>query len=381
MSKGLFRIAVLTVVAAIGFAAGRFSAVREEREVTRATVLEALAEPSLEVRLVRLAELVRQFDATSASEAGRALSEVISSTDNNDLRLILAAWARHDPRAAFDSVLAWPLESKRIVGAGVVAYEWSRREGGLEVREYVREIRQPGVADAALRGLVQGWAQSRDLAGLTDFIANEPRIDSREAWSESLVNSLLATGGIEAVTSWADSVARDSKNRFKQTAFKKALRQVSNRDPKAAALWYEKQASEPYTRRALAVIAGEWAEHDPKAALEWLLRQPDGRERRVALQRWMTRFTTTDYRAALEWMEGADLSDSLAILPAIFVGASLPDHPVEASRWVDRIPDEATRAVAAKEVELAWRRIDTAGAERWIAERGLISGAAEKASP
>jgi len=267
--------------------------------------------------------------------------------------------------------MTWPLESKRAVGAAVVAYEWSRQGRSFEARDYIQAIDQTSVRDAAIRGLVQGWAQSDDLPGLTALVLQEKQAITRDQLTEILVNSLLASGGVEAVMKWADSVPEDADGRYKRTAYRKALRQVSNRDPEAAARWSAAQGDAPHARRSIPVIAGEWAEHDPSAALAWLLAQPEGREREVGLQRWISRWTSKDYRAAIEWMNGADLTGPLAGMPIRFIGALLPDHPAEAAVWVDRIEDEKLRAYAVREVALHWRVRDPMAAEKWIVEQGL----------
>jgi len=377
----------ILVAAGLGFLAGRATepstagrpaVAAAEME---AAVAEALATPALGDRLVRLAALTDRMDASNAAGAGAALARAVSSADNNDLRLVLATWAGLDPRAAFDSVLAWPLESKRIVGAGIVAYEWSRTGGALETREYIKGIPQLPVRSAGLRGLVQGWAQSSDLDGLTAFVANESRAGHRDQLAEILVNSLLATGGVEAVERWADAVAPDEQNDFKRTAYKKALRQVANRDPVAGARWYAAQKDEPWAVRSLPVIAGEWAEKDPAEALEWLLGQPEGRERQVALQRWITRFATNDPEAAMAWMEQAEATGPLAEMPERLVGALLPDHPAEAATFVARIGDESIRRQAVHEVVRVWRQTDPEAAMRWLGESGWPGETVDAAAP
>lgn len=361
MSRRIGTILGLMIAAGIGFAVGRAapgpSGGRLSADEMKSQLAQTLETPSLNARLSRLVDLTRRFDAENVAGAGAALAERVSSADNDDIRLILAAWSELDPRAAFESVMTWPLESKRVVGAGVVAYEWSLRGGALEVREFVRGMHQYAPRSAAMRGLVQGWSQSGDLDGLTDYVANEAQIGVREQLTEILVNSLLVSGGVEAVIRWADSVPADAKNGYKHTAFKKALRQVANRDPEAGARWYAGQSAQDWARRSIPVIAGEWAEHDPPAALAWLLQQPEGMERDVGLNRWITRFTITDHPGALDWMEKADLTGPLASLPARFVGALLPDHPADAERWAGRIEDPDLRARALREVERARRML------------------------
>lgn len=376
MSKRtLLTVSCLLVVSVVAFVAGRWASEivrpRLDAAAMEVEVDRLLAVPSMHDRMLGLAGLVDRLDESNAEGMGLALARNVSSTDNNDLRLLLSAWSALDARAAFDSVMTWPLESKRAVGAGVVAYEWGRQGRSIEVRDYIQAIDQPTVRDSAIRGLVQGWAQSGDLQGLTALVMQEKLVGTRDHLTEILVNSLLARGGVEAVMKWADSVPEDADGRYKRTAYRKALRQVSNRDPEAAARWSAAQGDAPHARRSIPVIAGEWAEHDPSAALAWLLSQPDGREREVGLQRWISRFASKDYRAAIEWMNGADLTGPLAGMPIRFVGALLPDHPAEASVWVERVEDETLRARAAREVALHWRVRDPVAAEKWMVEQGL----------
>ena len=334
-------------------------------------IKDALKLPSIHGRILQLAKLGDGLDRNNAEGLGRALEKVVSSTDNIELRWMMSRWAEIDPTAAFDSVMRWKLESKRMVGLAAVANEWARSGGALEGRAYIESLDQIRVQGIAVRALVTGWAQSDDLEGLTNYIVANDKIAAREKLTELLVNSLLSSSDIEGVMAWVDSIPADSEGHYKKTAYKKALRQVANRDPRAAAKWYESQKDTDYVRRSPSVIGGEWAEHDPLEGLAWILAQPEGLERQVALQRWTARWASYD-RAGMEtWMETADFAqDDLREIPGIYVSTLLPGFPQKAAPWVEKIADENARMAAVQNIGRMWIRIDPEATSEFLAKHG-----------
>ena len=373
--RSLLAILIVSVSLACG-SDGRESQSAEARHLSAADMEEAIEAasklPSIHERILRFAEVMDRLDPENAEGLGRALEKVMSSMNNIELQWLMSRWAEIDPVAAFDSAMRWKLESKRMVGVTAVAYEWARSGHAVEGRNYVESLEQIRVKGPAVRGLVSGWAKSDDLAGLTDFVLGNSKIGAREKLTELLVNSILSTQGIEGVMSWVDSVPIDAPGHYKRTAYKKALRQIANRDPRAAAAWYESQKDTDYARRSPSVIGGEWAEHDPEEALAWILSQPEGRERRVALQRWTARWASYDRAGLEEWMENADFTrKEIAEIPSHYITSLLPGLPQMAAPWVEKIPDEALRMEAAKKVARMWIRFDPKATEEFLARHGV----------
>ncbi|MFP6654406.1 MAG: hypothetical protein VCB25_02185 [Myxococcota bacterium] len=337
----------------------------------RAAILSALAIPSTYDRISRLAKLGKALDVDNAEGMGSAIEEVVSSTAAIEIELLMGRWAEISPEAAFHSVMRWKLESKRKIGMNVVAYEWARLGSGVEGRTFIESLGQDRVKGFAVRGLVRGWAQSDDLSGLTDFVISSDKIGAREKLTEILVNSLIATNGIDAVMAWVDSVEMDAGNGYKRTAYKRSLRQVANRNPRMAADWYESQKDEGYTRRSVLVIGGEWVEHDPEEGLAWILEQPDDLSRRIALQRWVSRWASYDSAGIEKWMKSTDFGqEGLADLPENYVATFLPAFAEQAAPWVDYIPDEDARRAVVQAVAKAWNVMDFTGRSAFLAKHG-----------
>ena len=71
----------------------------------------------------------------------------------------------------------------------------------------------------------------------------------------SMMKAILLEHDLDGIIRWSDAVPVDAPGKFKKTAFRKALRQVSNRDPVRAAAWYEQQEDQAYATVMIAVVA------------------------------------------------------------------------------------------------------------------------------
>jgi hypothetical protein len=337
----------------------------------RAELAAALGEPETLARTAALVRLLGQLGEENAAGAAAAVDEHLTVIGDADLRLFLHAWAAFDPQAALDHVLAWPLQSKRELGAGQVIYYWAWHRGAVEATLQVDSLPEPSVRRLARAELVKGWARSGDYAGVTDYASRLSRGDLRERYAADIVSAIVANDGSDGVIRWADGVPEDANDNFKRTVFRKALRHVSVRDPEKAAAWYEQQAERPYTDLGMSVVASEWVEHDPEAAFAWLLSKPPGRERDLALSFAMRRWLGLDGQAAAAWMREnqGDAELGAAIEPfVLWLGRS---DPAEAVQWAEQIPQETQRARALQIAGMRWRARDPMAFRKWLAQAEL----------
>jgi hypothetical protein len=364
------------VLLGLGFALGRLSgdpsdADRPGREALGVSEMDAAIRAALQTKgtlphVSRLARVLENLDPTNMEGAARVFDEMITSVDQQDIRLFLGAWAALDPEAAFDGAMGWSLPSMRRLGAGIVMREWAENGNALEAMQHLNDLGEWKTRDPAFAELVNGWVSSGDIEGVTDFVSTLPDSDGRDVLLASMTKAILLEHGLDGIIRWADAVPVDAPGKFKKTAFRKALRQLSNRDPVRAAAWYEQQENEEYATVMMAVVAAEWVEQDPEAAIAWVLARPHEAQRGQAMERLMNRWVNIDRNAATTWMQQADLdSESSRMLEPFIRGLAATD-PVEASEWVSRIRDPQRRERVIMIVAAAWQKLDRASAEAWI---------------
>jgi len=242
--------------------------------------------------------------------------------------------------------------------------EWER----IEDEELQKRLREP---------LVNGWATSRDLAGVTEYAATieEPRRRNK------LVRRLAAEtsrDGPDAVIAWAESVPMDAPNDLKQEVLIHALGAVARVDPERAAPWYMRHINQPYSELALRKLASRWARyHDPAALVAWIETLPFEEayeHERISGIRSAFRVWSADAPGAVEaWLESAAPSPSRDMAIKEFVRATIEESPSSALRWAGAIEDEVERRITTFKYARKWYKRDAEAAESWLAEADIPS--------
>jgi hypothetical protein len=337
----------------------------------RAELAAALGEPETLARTAALVRLLEQLGEENAAGAAAAVDERLTVIENADLQLFLHAWAAFDPQAALDHALAWPLQTKREFGAAQVIYYWAWHRGAVEARLQVDSLAEPSVRKLAREELVKGWVRSGDYEGVTEYTTLLAHGDLRDRYTAAIVAGIVANDGSDGAMAWADGIPVDANDDFKRTAFRKALRHVSVRDPVEAAAWYEQNAEQPYAELGMSVVASEWVERDPEAAFAWLSSRPAGTERDLAAHFAVRRWLAIDAQAAEAWIREGRLDAELAAAMEPFVLWLAKSDPAEAVQWVERIPQEGQRARALRIAATRWRAQDPQAFQAWLAEAEL----------
>jgi hypothetical protein len=374
-SRSIILLTLASLV--VGFGLGRIGG--GESQVVHGDVLAVLDAPrmraavgdALEIahvypRMVELVRLMQGLDESNVQGAASAFAERIGSVEEDDIRLFVGTWAGFDPRSAFDAVLDWKLPSRRRVGVGAVVRAWALTGNPAATLEYLRDVAEWRTRDGAYVDLVAGWVGSGDVDGATEFVSRYPDSNARDILTEALVKALLAREGPDELMQWADAVPLDAERKFKKTAFRKALRQASSRDPVRASVWFESHRGEDYALRMLAVVAAEWVEVDPDAAIAWVLAQSPGPAPQGALERLMNRWVKIDPNAATAFMRDSEPHESTSPMLFPFIIGIAATDPAEASRWIERVSEEREREQAIVLVAVAWRRQNAPEAQAWV---------------
>jgi hypothetical protein len=336
-----------------------------------AEVSAALREPETLARTARLVPLLQQLTPENVSGAAAAFEARLSVVEDADLRLFLHAWAAFDPQAALDRTQAWSMEARRQFGAGAVAYYWAWHGGGGDVRFNVDSISESSVRRAARSKLVEGWARSGDYEGITDYVAELDNSDLRDRFVAIIVAAIIANDDVDGVVRWVEALPDDAHDKFKRTAFRKALRHVTARDPEVAARWYERHADAFYSDLGMPIVATEWVEQDAAAALEWLRMRPHAGQRDMAIQMALRRWLALDAASAEAWMRSGAWEGGLEPSIEPFSIWLAKTDPAEAIEWAERIADPAQRQRAFLIAGKRLRRRDPEAFEAWFASAEL----------
>jgi len=344
---------------------------RPDASAMRAGIEAALAEPETLARTAALVTLLQRLDEENVAGAAAAYDARLSVVEDEDLRLLLHAWAALDPRAALDHTQAWTMLAKRELGAGQVIHYWAWHGGADDALFYAESLAEPSVRRVALRELVSGWSRSGDVEGITAFVSGLNHGDLRDRYTAILVEGIVAREGVDAAMAWAESLPDDAHEKFKRTAFRKTLRHVTARDPERAARWYQAHAGQPYSDLGMPVVATEWVEQEPEAAFAWLAAQAPDPQRDMAVRFAMKRWLELDPAAAGAWMRSGAWDPLLSPALEPFAIWLLRSDPAEAVVFSERIPDEAKRARMLTLAGSRWRRQDEAAFEAWLADAEL----------
>jgi len=334
-------------------------------------VATALRDPETVARTVALVRLLEQLEPGNVAGAAAAVDERLTVIEESDLQLFLHAWAAFDTQAALDHALAWPLKTKREFGAGKVIYYWAWRDGASDAKFNLDSLVESDVRKSARSELVKGWTRSGDYEGVTAYVSELPHGDLRDRYSAIVVAAIVANEGSDGAMAWADGVPEDANDNFKRTAFLKALRHVSARDPEQGAAWYEQQADQPYSNLGMSVVATEWIERDPESTFAWLGSQPVGGQRDLAMRFAMRRWLATDPDSAGVWMRSGDRSGEFAPTLDTYALWLAQHDPAEAVQWGARVPDETQSAKVLIAAGRRWRARDPEAFQAWLADAEL----------
>jgi hypothetical protein len=217
--------------------------------------------------------------------------------------------------------MEWRSIHKRGLGVYATTYAWALDGGALEARSYVESIVSEETRNAGMTGLLQGWARSGDIEGITHYLMNlpdDPKQTRNDVLTTYLTSALLAHGGPDRLIEWLDGVPDDAPNAFKRAAFRSTLLQLASEDPAPAIAIYEAHANEEYASDSMWLISVAWQKLDPEAAFGWLLDQPASSDRASAVTRAMQRWYSRDKRSAVRWVLQTDLGEEPELRKRLF---------------------------------------------------------------
>ena len=356
---------------AAGVAVGRLAVGRTaspcDEVATLASFERGLVDPDWITRTWRISGYLQGLAPENLDEALAALERERRLLDQDELRLFMQAWARFDPRGAFEHTLAWsgPARAKGA-GAAIYAFAFHDPQGALQA---LGAVKDPALVKRLERRLVAGWARGPHRLDLNAHLASLPDDEQREAWVGGLAFEVAKQGG-DALVAWAESVP-DVVPSYKASVFRKAAGVLASLDAPRAARWVGEHREHEYARGAVRVVAARWAETDPEAAFAWLRALAPGPERDAAVADAFAEWLERAPAAATQWLSQQPPSADLDPAVRVVVRRIYPQAPTDALHWSQRIANPELRAQVQTGVGRAWMRRDARAARAWLAESEL----------
>jgi len=299
-----------------------------------------------------------------------------------EVRLVMVAWARFDPRGAWE----WANEGElnwRPTLTDQAIYAWAYHDGPA-ARRVVEEIEEPTRRVRLRASMIDGWLRSTDKDGVSDYIANFDDVRRRGRLIFLLVGEVMMERGRDGAMRWVEAVPEDAPNGFKAAVFQNLVKLIAADDPRFAADWFLEHATRPYSQGGLEGIARRCAQHQksPGWIFEWLLAlDVDGVEPEeidAAIEGGFRAWMQTNSEAAQAWLNSALPNPALDVATREAARYLLAQSPDVAMQWVQRIDDEHARLKQAVPVGRKWREKDPEALEAWLSESDLPEDVQQK---
>ena len=333
----------------------------------RESLMEALAEADWSERTYRFSGLMRQLNSENLDWALQAIEESPARLNRDELRILMHAWSRFDPEAAFAFALFAPEDQKRWM-AGAVIFSWAQDDPAA-ARGALLGVQNTDFELSLEQRFVMARIKSGGIDEAHDYVESLPPSARRELLVGEIARS-LAQEGAGGLIAWAESAGEDDAH-LKNTIFKKAAAALAEYDLDAGADWVASHYGEPQAEGSARLIALNWAESDPDAAFAWLTSLPGGEEQREAVGFVFAYWLKSHPRNAIAWIEAAEPAEALDPAMRAMAQSLVQEDPVAAIEWARRIQDSGTRDRTLVRIGQRWYQVDPEATRRWLAVSGL----------
>jgi hypothetical protein len=339
--------------------------------------------------------LLSRMTPTERAELGRRLTLLPATSLNNEkIGLFFRAWAKFDPKAAFQMALNFAHKSQSWLALTSV-FDGADPKDTMTLVESLQRITPPmlsgEVAQSLLLSALPKWA-SVDGAGAAawlDKFGGEvspavwkavaetwAKIDPAAAlaWAAKQSNSDFKDSQMDGViTGWAKTdlpaAAQYAREHLdgtlkSETRVAHAANQLAAKDPKAAIAYIESLPEGTAKQLAQTMAAASWAYNDPVAAAAWVSSlPPDGQG--AAAVTLVAQWAPQDPRAAMDWVATLQGPAHDSAISAYSANIALHD-PGTALGWAQSIASDSMRTSTVEALVVQWLERDRASASAWI---------------
>lgn len=339
--------------------------------------------------------LLSRMTPSERAELGRRLTLLPATSLNNEkIGLFFRAWAKFDPKAAFQMALNFAHKSQSWTALTSV-FNGVDPKDTMTLVESLQHI-APGtvsgeVAQSLLLTALPKWA-SVDGAGAAAWLDKfggevSPAVWKAvaETWGKLDPAAALAwikkqsdpaikdqqmdgviTGWVKTDLPAAAAYAREHLDGTIKSESRVAIaaNQFAGKDPKAAIAYIESLPEGTAKQFAQAMAAATWAHNDPAAAAAWVSSLPpaaQGEAAGLVVAMWAPQ----DPQASSNWintLQGAARDSAVSAYSANLA----PRDPSTALSWAQSIASDSIRTNTVEQLVVQWLRRDPASASAWI---------------
>jgi hypothetical protein len=289
--------------------------------------------------------------------------------DQRDYELLFDAWVRFDSPAAVDWALARPALLKHQAGFALIRVLGFHNPAAARS---LLEAVEPGRRDAMFYAMVDGWARSGHVEGLTSYLSKLRDGENRQRATAALARMILSDG-VNALVGWVDQVPTEAG--FKRLAFAKSADAIARIDPRRAAEWVDEHLGNPYASTAPSVVSRRWFERDPAATMDWLIRLPEASGRNPGAEGAFRKWIKSSPKQARAWVMASTPNRAIDPMIRELVRQEFRSDRASAMDWAHRIDDPAQRLEAQVAAGRSWYQQNPESFMEWLPESGLESQA------
>jgi len=336
--------------------------------------MQRIDDPDRVRRMQRLVSLLDALPDARYDELAGLVEAMPTSPRQEDVGLIMHAWARRDPEAAFAQALDWrarrsswtPPIPDHLVSE--VVYVWAQDASTDDVEAALADA-PADLLQLLNVSIVRGLGESGQIARATRLIGREPTVFGKVLLLV-LAERLVADQGVESTIAWAESISGP----LRPAALRNTVGVVARVDPARAAEWTIENLGRREAAGMARTMGAEWARRVPPGqVLEWAETLPDEGVRRDAAIWVYRRWHRRDGDDALDWLRRREPLDAIYQPILAEHARSLHDRdPGSAHLWIKEIADADRRRATELALAFYWLSLDEQAARAWIKEAGLV---------
>jgi hypothetical protein len=309
---------------------------------------EALQEPDAVEKVIGLAEVLRNVDATTIASL---VAEFDAENDGEDWsvmqhrQLFFYKWGTLDGDAAlaYLETSGGNKHHKRYL-MGSVLSGWASQDAD-EAIAWAEANHAGDGENPHMIGIVSGLAKT-DLTRAGDLLQEMPFGSSRGRAAHDVVRAHMREGETEA-KQWAADLPG---NELKDGVVSMIARELAKESPQQAAQWID-TLDDVNPKKSVSSIARQWAREEPEQAANWVASFEDEGTRQSSLPSVISQWASKDLHAAGEWLRDYPATPDRDAAIASYVYRIAREDADSAEAWAEAIVDDKQRERVARSIK------------------------------
>ncbi|MFT5126501.1 MAG: hypothetical protein ACI8W8_000095 [Rhodothermales bacterium] len=306
----------------------------------------ALQEPDAVEKMLGIAEVLRQVDATTIA----SLLAEFDAQGNRDewssmqyRQLLFFKWGALNGDAAMTYLdeNSGNKHHKRYLTSSVLS-GWASEDADSAIA-WAQENHE-GEDNPHMMGIISGLAKT-DLGRASELLQSLPYGSNRGRAAQDVVRAHLRQGE-ENAQRWASDLPG---NELKDGVVSMVVRELAKDSPQRAAEWLGTM-DDIDPKKSVNSIARQWARESPEEAADWVAKFDDEDTRKSSLPQVISQWASHDIQAAGNWLREYPATPDRDAAIASYVYRIARTDAESAQAWANSIVDEKQRERATKSI-------------------------------